>query len=315
MRAIAIDEFGGPERLQPRDLPRPRPSRGELLIHVVSAGVNPVDVEIREGRLAASMPHAFPLVPGWDAAGTVEQLGEGACRFRKGDRVWSLARKPVVQWGCYAEYVAVPEEQVALMPAKLLYEEAAAMPTAALAAFQALFDDPGLEKGSRVLIHAAEGGVGHFAVQLARQAGAEVWGTAGAANQGFVIELGANGAIDHDREDLVEAARRECPSGFDLVLDAVGGATLERSHDLVRPGGRLVGIVDEPDVERARERGFSARFAAVRPDAEQLGLLARLVDEKQLRPHLQRIYPLAEAAAAQREIAEGHVRGKLVLNL
>lgn len=315
MRAIAIDGFGGPERLRKMDLPRPVPSRGEVLIRVVSAGVNPVDCKIREGLLADRMPHAFPLIPGWDAAGVVEGLGEGANRCRKGDRVWSFARKTVVQWGCYAEYVCVPEEQVARMPVKLLYEEAAAVPAAALTAFQCLFGSPGVTRGSRLLIHAAAGGVGHFAVQLAREAGAEVWGTAGPSNRAFVVELGARGVIDYTSEDLGEAARRSVPGGFDLVLDAVGGETLARSHDLVRPGGRLVSIVEQPDAGRARESGFSAHFLAVRPDAEQLGILARQIDDRRLRPHVQRIFPLADAAGAQTEVAAGHVRGKLVLNL
>jgi len=315
VRTIAIESFGGPDRLRMMDLPRPAPSRGEVLIRVVSAGVNPVDARIREGLLADRMPHEFPLIPGWDAAGVVEGLGEGANRFRKGERVWSFARKPVVRWGCYAEYVSVAEDQVARMPAKLLYEEAAAMPAAALTAFQCLFDSPGVEQGTRVLVHAAAGGVGHFAVQLAREAGAEVWGTAGSSNQGFVMELGARGTIDYTAEDVAEAARRNAPGGFDLILDAVGGETLARSHGLVRPGGRLVSIVEQPDAARARAGGFSAHFLVVRPDSEQLGTLARLVDERRLRPHVQRIFALADAGDAQQQVAGGPVRGKLVLNL
>jgi NADPH2:quinone reductase len=315
MRAVAIEEFGGPEKIQGMDLPRPKPSKGEVLVRVVAAGVNPVDWKIRAGKLAEWLPHAFPLVLGWDAAGVVEELGEGATRFRKGDRVWTFARKPVVQWGCYAEYLAVAEESVALMPSKLLYEEAAAFPAAALTAFQALFDRPGIESGSRVLVHAAAGGVGHFAVQLAKHAGAFVYGTAGPDNQAFVMELGATGAIDYRKEDFVEAAQRDCPGGFDLVLDGVGGQTLTRSFDLVKPGGRLVSIVDEPDGEKARERGVGAELHVVSPSAEQLGIIARLVDQGSLRCHVQRIFRLAEAAEAHKLGAEGHVRGKLVLNV
>lgn len=315
MRVIAIDSFGGSERLVPRDLPRPRPGKGEILIRVVAAGVNPVDFKIREGMLAELMPHAFPLVPGWDAAGVVEELGEQSTRFRRGDRVWTYARKPTVQWGCYAEYVAVPEESVAPMPTSLLYEEAASVPLAALTAFQALFGKPGLELGSQVLVHAAAGGVGHFAVQLAHRAGAEVYGTAGTANQGFVMELGAAGAIDYTKEDLSEAAKRHCAEGFDLVLDGVGGETLEASYELVRPGGRLACIVDAPEPERAKARGIHAHFLFVEPEAEQLRTLARMVDEKTLRTHVQKIYALSDAAQAHDEIEAGHVRGKLVLNL
>jgi NADPH2:quinone reductase len=315
MRAIAIEEFGGPERLQITNLPRPKAAKGEVLIRVVSAGVNPVDWKIREGMLAGLLPHAFPLVPGWDAAGVVEELGEGCERFRKGDRVWSYARKPTVQWGCYAEFVTVPQDHVALMPGKLLYEEAASVPLAALTAFQSLFGRPGLEKDSRVLVHAAAGGVGQFALQLARDAGAEVWGTASAVNHAFVMELGAKTVIDYSKEDFAQTARRDCPNGFDLVLDAVGGDTLERSYDLVRPGGRLVSIVEQVDESRARRRGIGAQMVFVEPDGEQLGFLARLVDEGRLRTHVQKIYTLAQAAEAQSESQAGHVRGKLVLNL
>jgi NADPH2:quinone reductase len=265
--------------------------------------------------LADLLPHAFPLIPGWDAAGVVEELGEETSRFRRGDRVWTYARKPTVQWGCYAEYVAVSEENIGLMPSSLLYEEAAPVPLAALTAFQCLFGKPGIEKGSRVLVHAAAGGVGHFAVQLARNAGAQVYGTAGADNQGFVMELGAAASIDYEKEAIGDAVRRVCPEGLDLVLDGVGGQTLSDSYDLVKPGGRLVSIVEQPDEARAESQGIHAHFLFVEPGAEQLGMLARLVDQKRLRTHVQKIFPLAEAAHAQETIAAGHTRGKLVLNL
>jgi len=315
MRAIAIEEFGGPEKLKLVDLPRPSPGKGEILIKVVAAGVNPVDYKIREGMLEALMPHAFPLIPGWDVAGVVEEQGEGASRFRRGDRVWAYARKPTVQWGCYADYVTLAEENVALMPAKLLFEEAASIPLAALTAYQALFGRPGIETGSKVLVHAASGGVGHFAVQLASNAGAEVIGTAGPANQAFVLEMGAGGSIDYTKEDFADAAKRLCADGFDLILDGVGGETQTKSFPLLKPGGRLVSIVQEPSAELAKEHGISSGFIFVEPNAEQLGMLTRLVDQGKLTTHVQKIYPLTEALGAQKDIAAGHVRGKLVLNL
>jgi hypothetical protein len=138
MKAVALHAFGGPEVLVPTDLPRPKAERGELLIRALAVGVNPVDWKVREGQLAPRVPHGFPLIPGWDVAGVVDELGEGCQRFRKGDRVFAFARKPHIQWGTYAEYVAVPERHVALMPASLLFEEAAAIPCAALTAQQAL---------------------------------------------------------------------------------------------------------------------------------------------------------------------------------
>jgi len=315
MRAIAIEEFGGPERLQLMDLPRPRPGKSEVLVRAVAVGVNPVDWNIREGRLQKILPHAFPLVPGWDVAGVVEQLGENATRFRKGDRVWAYAWKPHVQWGCYAEYVAVAETSVALMPTKLLYEEAAAVPLAALTAWQCLFDDPGIGSGSSVLVHAAAGGVGHFAVQLARHAGAGVIGTAGTANQPFVLELGAIATVDYTKEDFREVVRRHRPEGVDLAICSTDLETMKRSYDVIKPGGRLVSLVGEPDPEEAARHNVTSSDLFVEPDAEQLATLAGLVDLGKLRPHVQKIYALRDAAQAQKRSAEGHVRGKLVLNL
>jgi NADPH2:quinone reductase len=315
MRAIAIEAFGGPEQLKLMDLPRPVPGRGEILLRVVAAGVNPVDWMIREGRLRDSLPHAFPLIPGWDAAGVVEELGDGATRFRKGDRVWAFVRKTPVQWGCYADYVAVPEAVAALMPSKLLFEEAAAVPQSGLTAYQSLFGDAELDRDGTVLVLGAAGGVGHLAVQMVRHAGARVLGTGSGDSQSFILGLGAAAAIDYSREKLADAVRRHCPEGVDLVLDTVGGDALRQALGVVRRGGRLVSIVEPPDVDAARERGVAARLHIVEPGAEHLTLLARLVDGGHLEPRVQKIYPLAKAADAQTRSQAGHVHGKLVLNL
>jgi NADPH2:quinone reductase len=315
MRAVAIESFGGPERLSLTDLPRPKAGRGEVLVRAVAAGVNPVDWKIREGLLESRLPHAFPLVPGWDVAGVVEEIGEGTSRFRKGDKVWAYARKPVVQWGTYAEFVAVSEEHAALMPSAYLFEEAAAVPLAALTAYQALFSVARLEKGVTVLVHAAAGGVGHFAVQLAARAGARVLGTAGSDHHSFVLELGADRAIDYHEEDFRDAVRRLCPEGVDIVLDAVGGDTQTRSLEILKERGILVSIVGEPDAGEAAERGVRARWILVEPDGEQLTILAREVDRGRLRAHVSRMLPLSEAARAHEESRAGHVRGKLVLTL
>jgi len=315
MRAVVIEEFGGRDKLTRTDLPRPRPAAGEVLLRVVAAGVNPVDCYIREGRLAGLYPHAFPLIPGVDVAGVIEEFGDDTARFRRGDRVWAFVRKPVLQGGCYAEYVSVPEDQLAVMPSKLLFEEAGGIPHAALTAYQSLHGTGELGVGTTVLVQGAAGGVGHFAVQLARHAGARVFGTAGTTNQEFVLGLGAAAAIDYTKEDVPAALKRHCPEGVDLLLDLVGGATLAASYDLVRPGGRLISIVEEPDARRAAQGKFQAAYRAVEPDGEQLGLLALVVDRLQLKPHVQKIYRLDEAAEAQRVLEEGHVRGKLVLGL
>jgi NADPH:quinone reductase-like Zn-dependent oxidoreductase len=312
MRAIAFEEFGGPDKLRPMALPRPKPERGEVLVKVVAAGVNPVDWMIREGGLAPYLAHRFPVIPGWDVAGVVEEFGAGATRFRKGDRVFGCARKPSVQWGCYAEFVSVPEPALAAMPAKLLFEEAAGVPVGLLTAAQCL---RGLRAGQTVLIHAAAGGVGHFAVQLAKHAGARVFGTAGSTGQSLILGLGAEAAIDYTREDFRVAFRRACAEGADLILDAVGGETLARSYELLKPGGRLCAIVDEPDAAAAAAHGAGARYLTVEPDGARLEELAPWFDRKKLRVQVHKIYPLAKAAEAQAASQERHVHGKLVLNL
>ncbi len=315
MRAIGVEKFGGAEQLRPMSFPRPKPAQGEVLVRVVAAGVNPFDAQIRAGRMVDRLDCRLPLIPGWDVAGVVEEFGAGTGRFRKGERVWAFAGKPTVQWGCYAEYVPVPESSLALMPAKLLFEEAAAVPLAALAAHQALFSRPGVGAASTVLIHGAGGGVGHFAVQLAKSAGARVIGCAGTTKQAFILGLGAEVGIDYTKEDFPAAVRRHAADGVDLVLDTVGGDTLAQSYALLKPAGRLVSLVAEPDARAVAARDAQAHRLLVEPNGERLAELARLFDQKKLQTHVQKIYPLSKAADAHRVIEEGHVQGKLVLNL
>ena len=312
---MAIDRFGGADELHPVDLPSPVAGRGEVLIQIVASGVNPVDGQIVAGRLEGRFPHRFPLVPGWELAGTVQDMGEGVIGLRRGERVFAYARKPVIQEGTYAEAIALPETSVAPMPRKLLWEEASGVPLAGLTAWQSLRVQGDVGPDRTVLVHAAAGGVGHLAVQLAREAGARVIGTASARNREFVLSLGADEVVDHAREDFREAVRRVCPAGVDVALDTVGGDTLARTFDVVAPGGRLVGIVSPPDEATAAARGIRAEYVFVSPSGEQLRTLAGIVDRGRLRPHVSRIYPLAQAADALREIEGRHVRGKLVLAL
>ena len=314
MKAVAIHAFGGPEVLALTDLPRPKTERGEILVRTLAAGVNPVDWQVREGRLSPRVPHGFPLIPGWDVAGVVEELGEGCQRFRKGDRVFAYARKPLIQWGTYAEYVAVPERHVALMPPSLLFEEAAAIPCAALTAGQALAR-AGVAAGAVLLVLNGSGGVGHFALQLARIAGARSIATTGARNQEFVMSQGAEGAIDTARDDLAAAVASRFPGGVDAVLDAIGGEPLVAAADVVKPGGILVSVVDTLDPEVVKTRGVRFERISSAPSGEQLAVFASYAGRKKLLPHVQTIFPLASAASAQEESRGGHVRGKLVLAL
>ena len=314
MKAVAIHAFGGPETLILSELPRPKPERGEVLIRMLAAGVNPVDWKIREGRLSPAIPHGFPLIPGWDVAGVVDELGESCQRFRKGDRVFAFARKPHIQWGTYAEYVAVAERHVALMPPSLLFEEAAAIPCAALSAHQALAR-AGLAAGSVLVVLNGSGGVGHFALQMARSAGARSLGTAGPRNQEFVMSQGAEAAIDTSRDDLVAAVSARYPDGVDIVLDAIGGEPLESALAIVKPGGIIVSVAGTLDGNAAQARGIRFERISSEPSGEQLAVFAAQAGRKKRRPHVQSIHPVADAARAQEESRAGHVRGKLVLAL
>lgn len=314
MKAVAMHAFGGPEVLVLTDLPRPKAERGEMLIRTVAAGVNPVDWKVREGLLSPRVPHGFPLIPGWDVAGVVDELGEGCQRFRKGDRVFAYARKPHVQWGTYAEYVAVPERHVALMPPSLLFEEAAAIPCAALTAQQALAR-AGLTAGAVLLVLNGSGGVGHFALQLAKIAGARSIATAGTRNQEFVMSQGAENAIDYTRDDLAGTVAARFPDGVDVVLDAIGGEPLAEAAALVKPGGVIVSVVDTLDPEAVKSRGVRFERISSAPSGEQLAVFAAHAGRKKFRPHVQTIFPLAAAGQAQEESRGGHVRGKLVLAL
>jgi len=314
MKAVALHAFGGPEVLAVTDLPRPKTERGEVLVRTLAAGVNPVDWKIREGRMSPGAPHGFPLIPGWDVAGVVEELGEGCQRFRKGDRVFAYARKPLIQWGTYAEYVAVPERHVALMPPSLLFEEAAAIPCAALTAQQALARG-GVAAGAVLLVLNGSGGVGHFALQLAKIAGARSIATTGERNQEFVMSQGAEAAIDTSCSDLAGAVAARFPGGVDVVLDAIGGEPLAAALAVVKPGGIIVSVVDTLDPEAVAARGVRFERVSSAPSGEQLAVFAAHAGRKTLRPHVQTIFPLASAALAQEESRGGHVRGKLVLAL
>lgn len=313
MRAMVIDDFGGREQLKLRELPDPVAGPGEVVIGIRVAGVNPVDTKIRQGLLKTRLPHQFPIIPGWDAAGTILETGAGADRFRPGERVFAYCRKPIVQWGAYAERIAVPESSVARMPKGASFEAAGVIPLAALTAWQSLFDAADLQKGQTVLIHAASGGVGHFAVQFAREHGARVIATAGPANLAFVKSLGADAVIDYRAGDFRDGVRRAAPGGVDVAFDTVGGAVQSASAEVVRRGGVLVSILAFEDESAIAAHGVRPAYVFVRPDAMQLERIAALVDQGKLVPHIERIYPLASAAEAHERIESRHVCGKLAL--
>lgn len=313
MRAVYIDNFGSRDALCVGIRPDPVPARGEVLIRVKAAGVNPVDVKIREGLRKDKLPHQFPIIPGWDVAGEVAGCGPGVRRFRTGDAVYAYARKPVVKDGAYAEYVTLPERQVAEKPASLSFAEAASIPLAALTAYQSLFIAGRLGRGQTVLVHAAAGGVGGFAVQLAKLRRARVIATASAPNHDYVRCLGADSVIDYTREDFVQAVRRAHPQGIDLAFDTVGGDVQVRSADVLRPGGVLVSLLAYQDEAALQQKGVVTRYVFVAPHAGQLRRLAAWFDRGRMRTHLAAVLPLDRAAEAHAMIESRHTRGKIVL--
>ena len=315
MKAIYFTTYGEPDVLQYGSLPDPAPGPGEVRIRVRAAGVNPVDTKVRRGLVQSRIPHVLPIVPGWDAAGEIDAVGSGVTRWKPGQAVYAYARKPVVQWGAYAEYLVLPETQVAAKPASLDWNEAASVPLAALTAWQSLFDTAGLERGQRVLIHAGAGGVGGFAIQLAKHAGCWVAATASAANRDYVRSLGADEVIDYTAVDFRPAVRSMLPVGVDVAYDTVGGDVQDRSAEVVRPGGVLVSILAFRDREAIEARGVSARYLFVSPNVEQLDKLAALFERGALRTRVSRVWPLEQAIEAHRQIQTGHTAGKLVLSI
>ena len=309
MRAISQDTLGEPDVLREVELERPEPGGGQILVAVHAAGVNPTDWMHRRLGLFLGEP---PFTLGWDVSGVVEAVGFGVSLFEPGDEVFGMLPYPYGA-GSHAEYVTGPARAFAPKPAALSHPEAGALPLAALTAWQALVDTAQVQPGQRVLVHAAAGGVGHVAVQVAKARGAYVIGTASASKHDFMRSLGADEVIDYRTADFVKEAR-----DIDVVLDSLGGAHRLRSLETLRPGGVLVSIlpVDFGEVtERAAELGVRATAVLVEHDRAGMAAIAALAESGQLRAHVSGTYPLAEAAKAHAEGETGRVTGKLVLTV
>ncbi|WP_330298705.1 NADP-dependent oxidoreductase [Streptomyces sp. NBC_00503] len=306
MRAIVVSQWGGPEVLTETEIERPEPGFGEILVRVHAAGVNPVDWKTRaSGALIPWGP--IPMV-GWDVSGTVEAVGPGVTLYQPGDEVFGMPRFPVPAGG-YAEYVAAPARHFARKPASIDHVQAAALPLAALTAWQSLADTAGLRAGQRVLVHAAAGGVGHFAVQIAKALGAYVIGTASAAKHDLVRSLGADEVIDYRTTAFEDAV-----SAVDVVLDTIGGDYGTRSLKVLRPGGHLI-TLNGPDEVPAEAEGFRTGWTLVEPDYAGLKAIAALVAEGKLRPFVDAVLPLSEASKAHEIGERGRTTGKIVLTV
>lgn len=306
MRAIIQEQYGGPEVLTLAERPDPKVAPGEVLIRVKAAGVNPVDWKLGAGYLDAMMETQFPITPGWDVSGVVEAVGLDVYDYEVGDEVIGYVRKDWVQNGTYAELVAANVRLIARKPAALDWTEAAGLPLAGLTAYQCL-ERVRVGEGETVLVHAAAGGVGAFATQLAVLRGARVIGTASERNHDFLRELGAEPVSYGD--GLVERVRSLVPNGVDAVVDCVGGESIDASREVLSDFSRLVSVVDP----RAEELGGATMW--VRPNAADLTELARRADAGELRVFVDRVLPLEQAAEAWRLSMEGRTRGKIVLSV
>lgn len=308
MKAVRIHDFGGPEVLVYEDAERPRPAQGEVVVRVHAAGINPVDWKVRIGRLRGRVNHQLPLILGWDLAGVVDEVGEGVTHLNVGDEVYS--RPDIARNGAYAEYCVVRAAELALKPASIDFVHAAAVPLSCLTAWQSLFDAAHLTAGQSVLIHAAAGGVGHFAVQLARWKGAHIYATASARNAEFVRGLGAHEIIDYTTTRFEDVVKE-----IDVVFDTVGGDTYERSFKTLRNGGVIVSLLNQPNEALAQQYGVRAAYVFVQPNAAQLTEIATLIDQGALMPHVETVLPLSESQEAHRLVESGHTRGKIVLKI
>jgi NADPH:quinone reductase-like Zn-dependent oxidoreductase len=308
MKAVRIHQYGGPEILLFEDAPRPVPGFEEILIRVHAAGVNPIDRRIRAGYLKDVRPYTFPLILGWDLSGVVEALGPGTGKFKKGDEVYS--RPDSTRNGAYAEYITVQESEVAFKPKSFNHIQAGAIPLASLTAWQAIFDTAGLSAGQRILIHGASGGVGSFAVQLAKWMGAYVIGTASARNQPYLRELGVDEPIDYEKDRFEDLVR-----SVEVVFDTIGGDTQRRSWKVLKKGGILVSIAAPPSTEEAAKSGVRQPFIFMTPNSSELTEIAKLVDIGKLQPVVETVLPLADARRAHELSQTGHTRGKIVLRV
>ncbi|MFC9396191.1 NADP-dependent oxidoreductase [Streptomyces sp. NPDC057027] len=309
MKAISYSRYGGPEVLEYGELPDPKVGPDEVLVRVRAAAVNPVDWKAQAGYLDGMLDVVFPVVPGWDVSGVVVRTGVSVPEYDAGDEVMGYVREDFLAHGTFAEYVSAPVRTLARKPRSLGFEEAAALPLAGLTAYQVLQAQAlAVRPGDTVLVHAAAGGVGSMAVQIARHLGCRVLGAARDAGLERVAELGAE-PVRYDEETFAEQVRALAPQGVDAVLDTIGGPFLELSARLLAPGGRLASIAD------GEVLALGGRYFWVRPDAADLAALADLADAGVLTVRVARTFPLERAADAQRANAAGGLNGKVVVTV
>jgi len=306
MKAVVAHEYGAPQVLKFENVPRPEPREDEALVRVIASSVNPADPLTLSGKYAREFGTHLPLIPGYDIAGVVEKTGANVTKLKVGDAIYGY---PTFGGG-WADYVTVKEYEVAAKPKSLNFVETAAVPMGALTAWQALVDVAKLHAGQTILIHGGSGGVGNFAVQIAKARGARVIATASTANQDLLKQLGADVVVDYTKTKFEDVAR-----DVDAVLDPVGKETLARSYGVVKRGGIVMSLVALPDRAELAKRGIHGAAISVHPDAGDLAEIAALIDAGKIKPIVTQILPLSEAITAQQQAATHHTRGKIVLRI
>ena len=332
MNAFVLDQYGNADRVRVREIPNPELLEDDVLVQIHAAGVNLLDSKIRNGEFKTFLRYSLPLVLGHDVAGVVVRIGSRVRRFRPGDEVY--ARPADGRIGAFAELIAINEEDVAVKPKRLTMEEAASIPLVGLTAWQALIERADLRRGQKVLIHAGSGGVGTFAIQLAKHLGATVATTTSTDNVDLVRSLGADIVIDYKKQDFAEGLR-----DYDVVLNSLDKTTLEKSLQVLKPGGQLISISGPPDAAfarsigaswflrmivgilsrgiraRAKRRQISYSFLFMRASGAQLSRITALIDDGIIRPVLDRIFPFAATKEAMAYVEGGRARGKVVVSI
>ena len=305
---MRIHQFGGPEVLKMEEIEKPTPAADEVLIKVYATSVNPVDSKIRSGKNYQRYKNPMPMTLGFDVSGTIEAVGNDVKTFKEGNEVY--ARPDLNRDGAYAEYVTMQANKVGFKPKSIDHDKAAAVPLVALTAWQGIFDHGKLKANQRILIHAAAGGVGTFAVQLAKWKGAYVIGTASEDNIEFLKQLGADEVIDYKKQKFEEVV-----NDIDVVFDLIGGDTQKNSVNVLKEGGILVSTLGIADNNLLAQKNIHGEAYMAQSIPDQLNQIAQLIDEGKLKPIIAKVMPLEQAAEAQRENEEGHVRGKIVLKV
>ncbi|HZR28602.1 MAG TPA: NADP-dependent oxidoreductase [Terriglobales bacterium] len=304
MKAVRIHSYGNADQLKVEEAPKPEIAKDEILVKIYDAGINPVDWKIRAGYLKTVMPKKFPLTMGQDIAGLAAEVGSDVNQFKPGDEIFGFAT------GAYAEYAAAKASELAHKPRSVNFASAAAIPTVGLTAWQIVIDTIQVSTGHSVLIHGAAGGVGSFAVQLAKWRGARVLATASPEDANYLKGLGVEQVINYKAERFEDKVK-----DADAVIDLVGGQTLQRSYQAVKPGGWLVTTVAPVDENEARKRGIRAMLLFMKRNGSELAQIAELVDQGILKPRVDQIFPLSEAKRAQELNESGQSHGKIVLQV